>query len=240
MAFTKFPAEKVVEHILEQIKDESSALLLFVSGGSLLPKLQEVFYRLLDKERDYSHVEIALVDERYAEYSHHADSNYSQLMQLTCVPDLVKQGMKFTPILHEGKNLQETASDYDKYVEVKLAEEGTRKICILGVGADFHTAGILPHAYEKSAQFHTNNVVGYDVSEISDSDNVHRQRITLTFKAIQSMSEVWLYAVGESKAPVINELETRLNSGNKVPDEELAAKPVLIGANLKQNLMLFL
>lgn len=223
----------IVEELLKAINDDSSPVLIFVSGGSLLPKLQEVFYRLLDKERDYSHVEIALVDERYAEYSHHGDSNYTQLMQLTCVPEMVRQGMKFTPILHEGKNLVETAADYDRYVDDKLADNSLRKICILGVGADFHTAGILPHAYEKSAQFYDNFVVGYNVDEISDSDNPHRERITLTFKAIEKMGEVWLYAAGTAKQPVLAEIEKRASSGGKLSKEEISSQPALFFAGLK-------
>jgi 6-phosphogluconolactonase/glucosamine-6-phosphate isomerase/deaminase len=218
-----YNADQIVIDFLKYVRSRGDRkLVVFLSGGSLVSKVQEIAYRLLRSE-GLDNVIWALVDERYAEYSHHEHANFTKLAQLTGIDLLQYKGLTLQPVLTEGLNLHQTAAEYAKFVEAVINDSETQKLAILGIGEDFHIAGILPHRLDFTDNFYTQTVVGYSADEVAISDNPYRERITLSFSALKDMQDVWLYAVGEKKKSVINELL----SSNSPTREQIAKQPGL-------------
>ena len=163
--------------------------VLFVSGGST-PK---VLYQDLAKERMLKISVAALVDERYGEVMHD-DSNEKMIDETGLFKYLEIQNISVFNIL-SGKSIGTITKEYEEVVLELLKSKN--KIAILGIGADGHTAGIAPNR----ADF-TNPIFGDRsslVANFNDATGNFKQRITLTFKALEQMDKLILLAFGQEK-----------------------------------------
>lgn len=192
--------------ILYDLCDKKTAL--FLSGG----KTPKPLYEALAKEEKLTVGAVAMVDDRYS--LHEQYSNEFMIRESGLIPFLEKENIPFYPILKYGLNRIQTAREYESDVKF-LFEHFKKKIAILGIGRDGHTAGILP-MYNRLVHYtpHKNSLVSaseYSVGQI-------RERITLTFKALSEMDYLIVLVTGSEKKKA---LELMLKKG---PIEQVPAR----------------
>ncbi len=120
---------------IRQKLDEGKKLLWLIPGGSSIPIVAAVSKQL--QGDDLSNLTVTLTDERYGPVGH-ADSNWQQLRDA----GLNLPGANLQPVLR-GKDIDTTAADYSATIAKDL-EDCDYKLGFIGIGADGHTAGILP------------------------------------------------------------------------------------------------
>lgn len=191
------PADFVANAVLSKLQ-MGKKVLLFLTGGSSISvgvKIADILREKSDKNL-LQNLTVTLTDERYGPIDHF-NSNFFQLDEKGFnLPDA-----KIIPILiDEDKNI--TVEKFN----TKLNEEFTKaeyKIGLFGVGADGHTAGILPESLAVSAETLS---FGYDTTTFS--------RITMTFNAIEKLDEAIVWAQGKDKWKVLEELKTEIPARN--------------------------
>lgn len=196
----------IVSSILAKL-NEGKHVLFFATGGSSI----SVLSRVADFIKEYScqHLTILLTDERYGTIGH-SDSNFSKLIE----KGFDIKDAKIIPTL-TGDSRDITTK---KFIEV-LEEEFKKadyKIGLFGIGADGHTAGILPNSIATESK---DLACGYDTELFS--------RITLTFRAIEKLDEVVAFAQGEEKWEVLDDLQKKDIDVKIQPAQILKKVPVL-------------
>jgi len=199
----------VANSVLNQLKS-GKKVLLFLTGGSSVSVGVKIADILKEQagENLLQNLTVTLTDERYGPIDHF-NSNFFQLNE----KGFSLPGAKIIPILiGEDKNI--TVEKFN----TKLNEEFTKaeyKIGLFGIGADGHTAGILPESSAVSAK---DLAFGYDTATFS--------RITITFKAIEKLDGAVVWAQGKDKWKVLEELQTDINL-IKQPAQILKKIPLL-------------
>lgn len=197
-------ADTIVTYLSElitgKLKSDSKVLLL-VPGGSGIGTAVAVAEKL--KDTDLSNLTITLTDERFGPVGH-ADENWQQLLD----QGFVMSGVRSYRVLRGG-SLQETAQAFSETLD-RFLDESDYAVGLFGIGRDGHTAGIKPRTV---AVTESNLVSEYEGSDF--------QRITTTFSAIQRLDEALLYATGESKRVVLNELLNQSIDLNQQPAQIL-------------------
>lgn len=161
--------------------------LLLLSGGST-PK---TLYGELALERTLNVGAVAMVDERPGE-KNHASSNEKMIDGTGLLSYLRSKGINFSPIIKEGITKQETTEDYDRTVR-NLFEKFGKKVAVLGIGEDGHTAGV-PIGVQASESAINGYVAGYNTFPSEP-----KERISLTFKALSQLDQLIILAFGVSK-----------------------------------------
>lgn len=170
-----------------------------VPGGSAIALAVAVSRRLTEAETDMSKLALTLTDERFGP-PEHADSNWRQLEEA----GLLLPGAHLFPVL-TGKDLPETLKDYNERLETFL-NVSDFSIGLFGMGADGHTAGILPESPAATAETYA---TAYDSPPYT--------RITMTFRAIRLLHESVIYAAGDEKASALASLIDENISVEKQP-----------------------
>lgn len=185
-------------------------VLFFVTGGSSISVGVKTAELLKEKKIDslLGNLTVMLTDERYGEVGH-PDSNWAKLEKL----GFNIQGAKLIPIL-TGDDRTITTEKFNTILneEFMITEY---KIGLFGIGADGHTAGILPESVAVKCQ---ELACGYDTPSFS--------RITMTALAIEKLDEVVVFAQGEEKWKVIKNLEKDIDI-IKQPAQILKKVPLL-------------
>ena len=180
----------VVEHMAKRLREElgvGKKVFWLVSGGSAIEVAVEVSKKLTGLRLDL--LTVSLTDERYGAVGH-PDSNWQKLLDAGfSIP-----GANLKPVLF-GKEMTTTVTDFAETLITGFGECDT-SIGLFGIGADGHTAGILPGS---PAVNDTNLACGYDAGEF--------KRITVTPSLIKLFDEAVVYAVGDTKWPVIDRLD---------------------------------
>jgi len=136
---------------------------------------------------------ITLTDERYGPPGHE-DSNWHQLE----LAGFNSTGAVSSPVLNGTDFLAATRS-YNDYLDKEL-NSADYKIALFGIGADGHTAGILPHSVAADSQSWAE---GYEAPNF--------YRITMTPAAIAELDEAFVFAAGEAKWPALSQLKDSLD-----------------------------
>ncbi len=165
-------------------------VLFFISGGSAIPLEVEISKRI--KEKLSGNLVVTLVDERYGLVDH-LDSNWFKLKE----GDFTIKEAKLIPFI-TGADFSTTVKEVRKMLKQEL-NKADYKIGIFGIGIDGHTAGILPH----SEAIKINELACAYETELYD-------RITITPKTILQLDEAIIYAMGELKWPIINDMKKDL------------------------------
>jgi 6-phosphogluconolactonase/glucosamine-6-phosphate isomerase/deaminase len=202
-------ASFVTSSVLRQL-EAGKKVLLFLTGGSSVVvgvKIADILRGLKDTNL-LQNLTVTLTDERYGPIDHF-NSNFFQLTE----KGFSLPGAKIIPILvDEDRNI--TVEKFN----ANLNEEFIRveyKIGLFGVGADGHTAGILPDTIAVNAK---DLAFGYDTTTFS--------RITMTFNAIIKLDEAIVSAQGKDKWKVLEDLKTDI-SLVKQPAQILKRVPLL-------------
>jgi 6-phosphogluconolactonase/glucosamine-6-phosphate isomerase/deaminase len=198
-------ANFVATSILCQLK-LNKHILFFVTGGSSISVCVKVAELL--KVHPHDNLTVMLTDERYGQYGHH-DSNWYQLIEKGfSLPDA-----KLIPILI-GEDMTKTTEKFEMILEEEL-KNAEYKIGLFGIGADGHTAGILPVSIAARSE---------DLA--SSFDTPIFSRITITSKVIEKLDEVVAWVQGEAKWKVLKDLEKEMDI-EKQPAQILKRVPLL-------------
>lgn len=174
--------------ILKDLVDKDTLLLL--SGGSS----PDVLYELISKEQVLKPGAICLIDERYG-FSLHNNSNEKMIKDTNLIAYINKEGIPFFGILKKDISLKETTSEYEKVI-TNLFKKFPRRVAVMGIGEDGHTAGIKPNLeYD-----HNRLVSGYE------DKGIFGKRITLTFKALSQIERFIVLVFGQNKSKALREM----------------------------------
>jgi 6-phosphogluconolactonase/glucosamine-6-phosphate isomerase/deaminase len=199
--------------VLKQLK-LSKHVLLFVTGGSSIyvgAKITRILKEYPDKNL-FKNLTITLTDERYGPIGH-VDSNWQQLLDKGF--DLPQA--KLVPVLMDSDK-ETTIKNFNKILneELTIAKDNEYKIGLFGVGADGHTAGILPSSVAVNS---TDLACIYDTPTFS--------RITITPKIIERLDEAVVWIQGKDKWPVVENLLKENIPIDKQPAQVLKKVPLL-------------
>lgn len=195
--------------VLEKLKMGKSVLLFLTGGSSIAVGIKFAEILKENKEKDlFNKLTITLTDERYGPVDHF-NSNYFQLIE----KGFNVREAKIIPILiDDDRNITTEKFNFILNQEFISADY---KIGMFGIGTDGHTAGILP---ESGAVNSSNLVYSYETPIFS--------RITITPKAIEKLDEAVVWAQGEDKWKVIENLKTDIDI-IKQPAQILKKVPLL-------------
>lgn len=188
--------ELVANYLAEEIGrrlHKGQRVLWLVAGGSAVSSAARASKQLVQEGISLERLTVTLTDERYGKPGH-ADSNWQQLLDA----GFSLPGATLHPVL-AGKDMEATATDFEEFLEGELGKVDYR-MGLLGIGADGHTSGILPGSSAVQAK---GLVHAYDGGDY--------QRITTTSAALKQLDEAVVYAVGEAKWPVLDQLETDMS-----------------------------
>jgi 6-phosphogluconolactonase/glucosamine-6-phosphate isomerase/deaminase len=178
-------ARALSDKIIAKLKEEKKVLWL-IPGGSAMPVAVEA--SKLISGISHKNLTISLTDERYGEVNHQ-NSNWRELCDL----GFNLQEGKQIPVL-TGKDAEDTAKDWAEALK-KEFEHVNYRIGFFGMGADGHTAGILPGS---RAVENKNFTCYYKTPNF--------ERITITPSTIEKLDEVVLWVQGENKWPAFQDL----------------------------------
>lgn len=191
MRFIKGTPSDAAAHIadrLQTVLGEGRSVLWLISGGSNIDIQISAMKQL--SEDATRHLTIMPVDERYGPYNH-LNSNAAQMRRGGFEP----KRAEWIDILEPDESVQAATRLLNDYVARKVAG-GDYVFATLGIGADGHTAGILPYS---PALASTDFAITYQGPDY--------QRITLCADAlVLHCDEVCVCAFGASKQPVLAKL----------------------------------
>ena len=185
-------ANNFCKNVLDE--NASKKTVLFLSGGATPVSL----YETLAKEKSLKLGAVALVDERFGEEMH-ANSN-EKMIEKTGLYNFLKEGKVAVHKILNGENINKATKNYEKVV-AKLLKEYKVRVAILGLAKDGPTAGLAPYRQDfRHSLFKSGSLVGnYD-----DKNGSFKQRITLTFKALEKMDLIVILAVGDDKRKALD------------------------------------
>lgn len=170
---------------------QNRKVLWLVPGGSAIAIAAQAAAAL--NSAGLPRLTVTLTDERYGAPGH-PDSNWRQLEKA----GFSLPAARLIPVL-KGQDLPATARTWAVELE-EVLRACDYKLGFFGMGADGHTAGILPDSPAVTTRELT---CAYDGGTY--------QRITVTEQAIIRLDEAVVYATGEAKWPVLDRLETDLD-----------------------------
>ena len=189
---------KKAHDILKKLVDDKT--LLALSGGT------SVDYRVILDQNDINPGAICVVDERFGK-PFHKDSN-ELLLKNQGVKDFADRFCIESHKILKGKDFLETAKIYEKEIE-ELFKKFKKKVGVMGIGTNFHTAGIFPYSVAaKGPNFVQAEVV----------DDQFPKRITLTLKALRQFTNFMILAFGKEKKDALRRvLDEKENDMQKYP-----------------------
>jgi len=186
----------------------SNNILLLLSGGSA--------FDLLEKVKGLSsRVTIGVLDERFS--TDPKINNFAQLTETDFYRRAQKKGVQFIDTrVREGEPMEELAERFEKALrDWKEKNPDGTVIITQGIGADGHTAGIMPHL--KGPKMFENPdtwVLGYDAKEKLQ----HPLRVTTTFPFLRNIVDYSIvYAKGEEKKEILEKVTTKQGSLAQIP-----------------------
>lgn len=186
---TIFDTSKAANFIAQSIIHRlgmGERVLWFLPGGSAIKVAVDAASQIA--AHDHHNLTITLTDERYGAIGHQ-DSNWRQLQ----AAGLSLPQAQLIPVLSE-QGFSETAVSWAMNLELAI-KSADYIIGLFGIGADGHTAGILPGS---PAVAEIKLVCAYDAGSF--------KRITITPKLISHLDEAIIFALGEAKWPPIRSL----------------------------------
>lgn len=199
-------AEQHIATTLVHLLRSEPAVTWFVSGGSAIASQIRIMQVILRNDPDgklQQKLMILPVDERFGPYNH-SDSNSAQMRNAGFDPGRAD----WHDVLQRNLSLEETVEAYAQLVDHAL--KTSVLIATLGMGADAHTAGILPGspAIDESAE----PVLAYKWTDYT--------RMTTSFSVLRQLQVADVLAYGEAKQQALGRLQKR--------DEPISAVPSMV------------
>lgn len=195
----------------EEGQDRAHALLRTLVDGQTLLALSggtsPNYQRMIVGPGDIKPGAICVVDDRFGEPFHEGSNEL--LIRDAGVKDFADRECIETHKVLSGKGFSETASDYNGTID-DLIEKFPKRVGVMGIGGNVHTAGIFPDSVAAS-QF-SDFVVGETV------DDKYPQRITLTLTALRQFSAFVILVFGQDKKEALEiMLDEAQNDMQKYP-----------------------
>lgn len=193
--------QEVADKILELLQNGS--VTWFVSGGSAIASQAAILQTILQHDTGGTlqrKLTILPVDERYGPYDH-ADSNSAQLRSVGFEPGAAQ----WHDVLEHGSSLEGVRHVYAELVERSLVQDTL--VATLGMGADGHTAGILP---DSPALADTQEpVIAYPWTDYT--------RLTTSLRVLRQLQAAYVLAYGDAKHDALLKLQSRQDDLSAVP-----------------------
>lgn len=174
----------------EILKDLVDGQTLLALSGGTSPDYQ----RMITGPADIIPGAISVVDERYGK-PFHKESN-ELLLREAGVKKFADDNCIESHKILKGKDFLETEKEYEKEID-DLFLRFKKKVGVMGIGANLHTAGIFPYsAAGKSPD--------YVVAETVDDE--FPRRITLTLKALGEFTTFVILAFGKGKKEALKKM----------------------------------
>ncbi|MBC6368004.1 6-phosphogluconolactonase [Algoriphagus sp. AK58] len=196
-------AEKAAKHIEEKIRTAiltKGSFSMAISGGKTPWEMMKI---LVKAKLRWEKVNIFQVDEREAPDGH-ADRNLTQLFHCLEGSGILTR-VNIFPMHVIAENLEEEANEYAQTLR-EVTGDGILDLVHLGLGADGHTASLIP---------------GDPVCEVTDKDIAvteqpyqGRLRMTMTYPILNRAKEILWVVTGEEKADMLKKL---LNQDPGIP-----------------------
>ena len=199
----------------ELAKTDDSAILLLLSGGSTLKLLPDINTKLFGPR-----LTISILDERYSKEPN--INNFAQLQNILFYKEALQKGSFFidTKVTDE-ETLEGLAQRFEATLRNwKKANPQGKIIATQGIGADGHTAGIMPYPenpdlFKNLFEDKEKWVVGYDATL---SKNQYPLRVTTTFPFLRSIIDVTIvYIAGEEKKAALQKVMSEDGSLAETP-----------------------
>ncbi len=191
-------ANFLARSILKQLQLNKKILWFVTGGSSIVVAVEAAKLIALPKYQNLrQNLTVMLTDERYGPLNH-KDSNWQQLLE----KGFKLPQAKLIPIL-TGESREVTTVKFNTMLKKELTQNDYI-IGLFGIGADGHTAGILP---ESQAVDSEDLAYGYHTTTF--------ERITITFKTIEQLDEAIVFVQGEEKKPAIENLSKELKLRNQ-------------------------
>ena len=200
------PAIAVLQSRLELELKANKKVLWLISGGSNLAASVYLMQNLDDSLTP--NLTIMPVDERYGVVGH-ADSNEAQLL----AAGFDAKQATVIQVLQPETSFAATAERFDKLARQAFSDNDL-VIAQLGMGADGHIAGILPH----SAAVTSPDFVAAYASQ-------PYQRLTLTHHALKRLSVAYVLAFGPDKQVALDLLTAKMVPYSQQPAQMLKELP---------------
>jgi 6-phosphogluconolactonase/glucosamine-6-phosphate isomerase/deaminase len=181
------PVVDYLASVITSHLESGEHVLWLLAGGSAIGIGVDVAHKL-GRVPD-GRLTVSLTDERYGPVGH-ADSNWAQLMSA----GFNLPGATLIPTL-TGLDQPRTASKWGAELDHAFSTSDFH-VGFFGIGPDGHTSGILPHT---SAVEAPGTVFAYNAGSY--------ERITTTSAFIKQLDEAVVYAIGQPKWPVLEQLE---------------------------------
>lgn len=203
----------LIHHSLKSALSKSSQFVIALSGGSLPSLLKDLpeSFESTGMNPEWKKWHVILADERIVPLTDE-DSNMKackeSFLDKVPIPKTQIYGINERLI---GSNASEVASEYQSRIfpSSKSISQHHVDCVLLGFGPDGHTASLFP----KHPLLHEHELL---VAGIMDSPKPPPQRITLTMKVFNEMSQDIIFVgAGDSKAPILDGLFSRIQEVNK-------------------------
>lgn len=181
-------ASQKLAYLIQAELSQGKKVVWLISGGSAITIAVEAQKLLTNTEN----LIVMQIDERYGPVGH-SDSNWKQLLDagfndsdVLCHPMLI------------GHDVIETTSNYEQLLNETI-ENNTYVIGLFGIGADGHTAGILPNSPAITA-----------AAEVAFYQGPDYPRITITPAFFAKIHTAIVYAMGNAKLQALQNLQKDL------------------------------
>lgn len=189
-------------------------VLFLTSGGSALTLLDRLPVAVFGKA-----LTVGMLDERYSRDPR--ANNFLQLQATRFYKRAKPRGVKWLDTVPaRGQTLTHFAKRFDRALHAwRKAHPNGKVIATLGMGADGHTAGIMPHpkAPKRFRQLFANPlqwVVGYDAKK----KNPYRLRATTTFSFLRrEVDSVVVLILGKEKSDAFRRVIAKRGSLAETP-----------------------
>lgn len=202
-------AARAIARGLDRALSNNLKVLWLLSGGSNVAVEAAVFALLHHATAE--NLTVSLVDERFVP----KDSPDSTWHALLSAGLNERKARLVPPVTDWNLSLADAAADWAKRLKAAM-DEADVVVGQFGIGADGHTAGILPHT--TGAHEHKTLAIGYKGDDF--------ERLTTTPAVFRALDLAIAVAMGEPKKPVLERMVT------DVADEEQPARLLLLAKEL--------
>lgn len=204
--FNRMVVASIRNRILKKTKN-GGIFRLALSGGSTPQKI----YRMLAKEKDigWSQVELYIVDERYVPLDD-KHSNYRMISESLAKP--LEGKLRAFHFFDTSLPLAQALKSYEK--DLRVNDSSFFDLIILGIGIDGHTASLFPKS--KTLKI-SKRWTAHATTDQFDA----RDRLTLTYPALESSKEIFFVLKGEEKRAVLSQLVRAKPGDSKLPAARL-------------------
>ncbi len=195
-------ADVVAEQLAEILEKKGSASLAVPGGSTPLPFLE----KLSHAELDWQNITVFLTDERFVPVT--SERSNTRMLRNTIVQNKASQ-CQFIPFWQPDLSSDELA----QVLGAQIAKLLPIDVCVLGMGADMHTASLFPGADRLE------DALAEDQTEIMipmSAATAPEPRLTLTAPVLKAATHLHLLIAGQEKRDAL-ELAMKTESPHDAP-----------------------